>query len=121
MVIFSDGSWQLDSEFPNSDFTNGKAVYVVPDNSELAAKIQSMSLVVPITDSEGNLIDVEAISSDRTTEIKHELSQLDLATVRPLRAITAGTATDEDRERLAELEQQAATLRAELAGITKGG
>ncbi|GHV57101.1 hypothetical protein FACS189460_3070 [Deltaproteobacteria bacterium] len=50
----------------------------------------------------------------RRAEIQAELAAIDLASVRPLRAITEGTATDYDRNRLAELEARAAQLRAEL-------
>jgi hypothetical protein len=53
----------------------------------------------------------------RRAEILVELDRIDLASARPLRAIVAGSATDEDRARLAELDQQAATLRAELASL----
>lgn len=46
-----------------------------------------------------------------------ELASIDAASARPLRAIVAGTATDEDRARLVELEGQAAALRAELEAL----
>lgn len=118
MVIFNDGGWSIDAQFPDTDFTGGAAKYVLPDNSPLAAKIQSMFRVIPIEDEEGNLVDVVPQSEDRTESIKYELSQLDLAAVRPMRAIMAGTATDEDKAHLAEFEMQAEKLRAELAEIT---
>lgn len=50
----------------------------------------------------------------RREQIKAELSALDLQAVRPLRAIAAGTATDADHAKLADLEAQAEKLRAEL-------
>ncbi|MGE4528147.1 MAG: hypothetical protein AB7D00_07245 [Rhodospirillaceae bacterium] len=43
------------------------------------------------------------------------LAEIDAACIRPLRAIAAGTATEEDRTRLADLEDEATTLRATLA------
>lgn len=55
----------------------------------------------------------------RAAEIKQQLSELDFKTVRPLRAIEAGTPTDEDRDKLAEIEKQAVKLRNELAELTK--
>ena len=47
-----------------------------------------------------------------------ELDHLDLQAVRPLRAIAAGTATETDRQKLTEIEEQVAQLRQELANIT---
>ena len=44
-----------------------------------------------------------------------ELAAIDTATVRPLRAVLAGSGTDADQERLAELEAKAAEIRAKLA------
>lgn len=43
------------------------------------------------------------------------LAELDWRTIRPLRAIAAGTATQADRDRLADLEAQADAIRARLA------
>ena len=53
----------------------------------------------------------------RISEIKSELQHLDLESVRPLRAINAGTDTAEDRDKLAELDAEAEVLRQELAGL----
>ncbi|MEZ7197036.1 hypothetical protein [Pseudodesulfovibrio karagichevae] len=50
-------------------------------------------------------------------DVKAELAALDMAAVRPLRAVAAGTATTDDTDKLAALESQAATLRAELAAL----
>lgn len=54
----------------------------------------------------------------RIAEIQQELTANDLASVRPLRAKLAGTATEFDDARLAELEEQAQALRTELATLT---
>ena len=43
--------------------------------------------------------------------------EIDAASVRPLRAIANGDATQDDREKLAALDAEAASLRAELAGL----
>lgn len=51
----------------------------------------------------------------RRAEIMRELDAIDMQSVRPLRAKLKGTATAEDEARLASLEAQAQTLRAELA------
>lgn len=47
-------------------------------------------------------------------QIKTELYELDLDAIRPLRAILAGSQTDEDLEKLKEIENQAAELRIEI-------
>lgn len=46
-----------------------------------------------------------------------ELAALDLEAIRPIRAKEAGTATQEDLDRLAEIDQQAAQIRAELQNL----
>ena len=51
-------------------------------------------------------------------QIKNRLSQIDLESVRPLRAKAYGTATPEDDATLAALEQEAVALRVELAGLS---
>lgn len=53
----------------------------------------------------------------RKAEILAELAAIDAASARPLRAILVGSATEEDRARLTELDEQAAALRAELATL----
>lgn len=55
----------------------------------------------------------------RTAEIKSRLLEIDLESVRPLRAKAYGTSTPEDDAKLAALEQDAETLRAELAGLNE--
>ena len=94
----------------------------MPDGSELACKIKSTRYWEPVTDDKGCLIDITPIDPPITIEgqiadIKNQLTALDLQAVRPLRAIAAGTATEEDREKLAELEAQAEGLRVELKTI----
>lgn len=54
----------------------------------------------------------------RHIEIIGELAALDEKSVRALRAVAAGTASDADHARLTEIEQQAAALRAEFAQET---
>ena len=51
-------------------------------------------------------------------QIKNRLSQIDLESVRPLRAKVSGTSTPEDDATLAALEQEAGALRVELAGLS---
>lgn len=56
----------------------------------------------------------------RAAEIARRFAAIDRERIRPLAAIAAGTAADEDRSRLAALEQEAQALRAELAEIEGG-
>ena len=59
----------------------------------------------------------EQLNQQRISEIKAELQRLDLESVRPLRAINAGTDTEEDRDKLVELDAEAEKLRLELDDI----
>lgn len=52
-------------------------------------------------------------SERRIREIKAVLSELDLEAIRPLRAILAGKQTEEDLEKIKEIETKAVELRAE--------
>ena len=56
-------------------------------------------------------------SSVRKPEIEARLAAIDIAKVRPLTAMVGGTATEFDTRKLAELEAEAAELRAELAKL----
>lgn len=53
----------------------------------------------------------------RRAELVSQLDEIDLKTIRSLRAKEAGVATEEDLEKLQELEQQAAQIRAELQNL----
>ena len=57
----------------------------------------------------------------RAAEIKRKLKHIDTQRIRPLAAIVAGTATDVDRRKLAELEIKATALRTELAEVQTNG
>ncbi len=46
--------------------------------------------------------------------LKEQLNELDLKAVRPLRAIISGEATDADRSRLVDLENEAQLVRAKI-------
>lgn len=50
--------------------------------------------------------------------IEMRLTEIDQLSVRPLRAIVAGAAQQEDRSLLAELNAKAASLRAEVESLT---
>ncbi|MCH5207528.1 MAG: hypothetical protein J1F04_01480 [Oscillospiraceae bacterium] len=53
----------------------------------------------------------------RASEIKQQLTELDNQAIRPLRAILAGTPTDDDKDKLAAIETQAVKLRDELTKL----
>ena len=53
----------------------------------------------------------------RAAEIARRFAEIDRERIRPLAAIVAGTAEDEDRNKLAALEKEAAELRTELSGL----
>ena len=56
----------------------------------------------------------------RLAEIERELAELDMKTIRPLRAKLADTATQEDTDVLNDLETQAQTLRNERKDLEDG-
>ena len=59
----------------------------------------------------------ESIRARKALEIVAELDALDRRSARAIRAVVAGTATDEDRAALAKIEGEAIALRARLAGL----
>ena len=56
-------------------------------------------------------------AAKRKAEIYARFDQLDLASVRPLRAIINSTSTSEDIEKLQAIEQESTALRKELATL----
>lgn len=57
------------------------------------------------------------LNEQRKQAILSELADIDAKTTRPLRAILSDAGTKEDKEKLAELEAQAETLRTEFATL----
>ncbi len=132
MIVFEDGSCQTNSCNPDSNFLESfdceQPKWVVKDGSELAGKILLNRYWEPVEDEKGNLIYIVPIeppeitrsAEEQTEELKKRLEEIDRQAVRPLRAIAAGTATDEDRSILAELEMQAEKIREEIAELSEG-
>lgn len=58
----------------------------------------------------------EGVEKERM-DILSRLDQIDAESIRPLRAIAQGEATDADHEKLAALDEEAQTLRAKLATL----
>ena len=78
--------------------------------------------LVPISEAEADALRFPEPTPEeqkqlRIDEIKSRLNEIDLESVRPLRAKVSGAATPGDDERLAALEQEAEAVRAELAGL----
>lgn len=117
MIIFEDGSWLCGED----ETTIPDGAMIISDNARLADEIKQYAkvrLLSPTNDFDDfDNIQVVPIE-DRHRVILAELDHLDLQAVRPLRAIAAGTAIETDRKKLAEIEEQAAQLREELANIT---
>lgn len=67
-----------------------------------------------ITASEAKTRQAEDAKQAQREELLAQLDILDLKAIRSLRAIQAGTATADDREKLAEIETQAEELRKQL-------
>lgn len=132
MIIFEDHSYQITTGSPEENYLAGldceQPKWVVKDGSELAGKILSNRYWEPVEDENGNLIDIVPIeppeiprsAEEQTEELKNRLDEIDRQAIRPLRAIAAGTATDEDRRILAELEAQAKEIRAQMAESGEG-
>lgn len=132
MIIFEDHSYQITTGSPEENYLAEldceQPKWVVKDGSELAGKILSNRYWEPVEDENGNLIDIVPIeppeiarsAEEQTEELKNRLDEIDRQAIRPLRAIAAGTATDEDRRILAELEAQAKEIRAQMAELGEG-
>lgn len=73
--------------------------------------------LVKLTDDEYSALIAQQEKDKQENEIKIHLQLLDAEAVRPLRAILAGTQTDEDLEKLKEIENQASELRVALATL----
>lgn len=81
-----------------------------------------MTRVICIKDGKQTVKEMEVITPQPTTddkiaELKFQLANIDRLTIRPLRAIQAGTATDEDREKLNTLEQEALNIRQQISEL----
>ena len=124
MIVFENGSWQSNSLYPDTNFLENEdrvqPKWVVPDSSELAFKIKSACRWKAIEDESGQLVDIvieepPADYDQEIDELKSELEEIDRLAIRPLRAIAAGTDTEEDREVLADPENRANEIRERLA------
>ena len=125
MIIFNDHTWQTSMMEPDTNFLEEydceQPKWVVPDDSELAEKIKNNPHWEPVLNENGELIDITVITpvceepQMTEAELKQQLNEIDRLAIRPLRAIAAGTETEEDRAVLAELEKRAGEIREQLA------
>lgn len=73
--------------------------------------------LVRLSDDEYSEYLVKRQKEHEVEDMKTQLLLLDAEAIRPLRAILAGTQTDEDVEKIKEIEQQANELRCQLATL----
>lgn len=59
----------------------------------------------------------EEEAKEQESRLQAQLAEIDRKSARPLRALAAGTATDEDKAMLADLEEEAAALRAGVRAL----
>lgn len=124
MIVFEDHSYQQDSLFPDSNYLKEipdieQPKWVVSDESELANKIKNTPFWTPVENQDGELIDIETcdrpLTIDEEIEVeKEKLSAIDFSSIRALRAIVDRTDTEEDWNKLHELEQDAQTIRTNI-------
>lgn len=57
MIVYADKGFETRSDMPNTDWT-GNAMYVVPDGSELALKIEGLYPYYEFVVENGVLVDV---------------------------------------------------------------
>ncbi len=126
MLIFENHGWQISSDSADTNYLEGmdceQPKWVVHDNSDIAAKVMSTPYWEAVEDEKGQLVDIiptepPVTDEDMILSLKDQLEKLDRQAIRPLRAIAAGTDTEEDRKILKELEKQAAELRQQLDSI----
>ena len=77
MIIYEDGAFVTDNDYPDTDFSGGNAKYVIPDGSELAAKVFAyFPNYKIIEDGSGGIADVAKVEG---VEPAPELTIEDLA------------------------------------------
>lgn len=70
-----------------------------------------------VLSSEAQAREAEKQKQEQIKELQAQLDTLDLKAIRALRAIQSGNGTQEDTAKLAELEQQAETIREQIKSI----
>lgn len=62
----------------------------------------------------------EKSKQDQIAQLSERLAEIDAKTIRPLRAIQSGQGTQDDTDKLAELETQAEAIRAQIRSLGGG-
>ena len=84
MIIFNDLTWQICSDYPDTDYTPEKsALYVIPDSSPLVSIVMQYAPNIKIiVDEEGNVVniigyeDIKAIKNYKCQEINNACSNI---------------------------------------------
>lgn len=121
MEMYQDGSLEIPIGFKIKDnelveMTLVEKINVGLEQLPIGYKILEDEIVEKSLNeklSDGDITQSE-YNSIQITELKAELDSLDLKAIRPLRAILANNATDEDKITLSEIETQAEKLRTKL-------
>jgi hypothetical protein len=109
VAVFDGVSWSV-----KPDFRGYK--YWLSDGSENL--INEVNILPPVNAlSEKPVLFEETIEGLRVQEIKNRLSQIDSESIRPLRAIAAGTAVQFDTDKLTALETERKALVDEMVAL----
>jgi DNA-binding transcriptional MerR regulator len=101
----------------NKPYTDKERMdFIVANNHKLGYQIKETDSALEawgLTEEE----QAEETKKARKAQLIAQLDDIDLKTIRPLRAIQAADFTDDDVAKLQALEQQAAQIRAELQNL----
>jgi len=120
MIVYSfNNAGELVGELVADENPLKKGDYLIPKNcTKIKPPLFSDNEVAVFNGVEWvvNLIEVEKVDEKkiRESEILARFSEIDSLSIRPLRAVAAGTASEFDTNKLAELEAERETLAAEL-------
>lgn len=98
----------------NKPYTNAQRIdFVVKQNHRQGYEIKETNTAL---EAWGHTEEEKAEQQKQAhkAELVKQLDEIDLKTIRSMRAIQAGTGTEQDKEKLAEFENQAAQIRQEL-------
>ncbi len=95
------------------DKTTGEEIKQNPNNF----KIQNDEIIQK-TESEIEAENKQKEKENKIENLKNQLSILDNLAIRPLRAILSGNSTEDDNNKLIEIEEEAQSLRTQLNNLT---
>ena len=108
--------WNVEADF------RGTTYYIRNDEGVIeAVTIKDIGVTVPengyLNHGDVPLTDKEKKDKE-IAQIKGRLAEIDVESVRPLRAVTSGDASDFDTNKLDQLDKEAAALRGRLSDLT---